>query len=164
MKLYLLTLSEIILLSIMSKLRSSDQSSRRFGLCNEQNCWNENARIAVSYEIITDDDNYIFKHFVDIREQIKAREALDELLKEMCSNTWKDLQKRNKYQRGGFERISSADVKKSICKSKQLPTEADIIVFRFGGDKYRLLGYKRSRCHIFYILGYDFDYTAYDHG
>lgn len=148
----------------MLKLKAKNQEIKKFSLREEQACWNEQAHIAFSYEMLTTDDDFTFKHFANIREQINAREALDVFLKEVSSNTWIDLQQRNKRQRGGFEIISSSIVKDSVCRSQLLPKESDIIVFRFGGDKYRLLGYKRAKCHILYILGYDFDFSAYNHG
>ena len=43
-----------------------------------------------------------------------------------------------------------------------------IYIFRFktadNKNNGRILGFKKDRCPIYYIIGFDFDFSAYDHG
>lgn len=94
-----------------------------------------------------------------------ARIALGELLEELSKNTWQELTQRSKYQKGGFEKIPYSSCKESIFNKFKITPDTSIYSFRFGkGDAYRLLGIKPTSCHKLNILGYDFDYSAYDHG
>ena len=54
----------------------------------------------------------------------------------------------------------------SIKKELRLADDSKIIVFRFGkSQKYRILGVQCKDCaSILYIIGYDWDFSAYDHG
>ena len=46
--------------------------------------------------------------------------------------------------------------------------DENIYVFRVKSgrisDEARILGYKEDGCPIYYIIEYDFDYSAYEHG
>ena len=47
----------------------------------------------------------------------------------------------------------------------QFSSDEKVIVFRFGiNSGYRLLGIKGNDSNILYVIGYDFDFSAYDHG
>ena len=46
-----------------------------------------------------------------------------------------------------------------------LAKDTKVWVIRFGGNKYRLIGYRSKKYQaIFHILGIERDHSAYDHG
>jgi len=49
-----------------------------------------------------------------------------------------------------------------------LASDENIYVFRFklynNKDDGRILGFRKGKCPIYYIIGFDFDFSAYDHG
>jgi hypothetical protein len=46
-----------------------------------------------------------------------------------------------------------------------LSEDSKIIVFRFNNQKSRILGVRSQECNsILYIIGYDWDFSAYNHG
>lgn len=52
----------------------------------------------------------------------------------------------------------------SLPPDKNISYDTKLYVFRFGND-YRLIGYKSNRCRAaLHIIGFDFDYSLYDHG
>ena len=47
----------------------------------------------------------------------------------------------------------------------ELAKDTKVWIVRFGGGKYRLIGYRSKKCQsIFHILGIDRDFSAYNHG
>lgn len=121
--------------------------------------------VNLSFELVTDDKNYTFHYFgKNIRENLSARELLDNLLIEISKNGLVELGLRNKSQLGGFEAIPLAQIKPCIYKKINLTPDTSLLVFRFSG--YRMITYKPSDSgnDVLYILGYDFNYSAYDHG
>ena len=123
--------------------------------------------ISVSFQMVTNERRYTFEQFEEnIRLGFQARKALDELLVELSSHTWRDLGKRRKEQFGGFESLSLSQIKSCLYKKSDLTPDMSVWVFRFSGKQYRLIAYKRAgdNENVLYILGYDFDHSAYDHG
>lgn len=80
--------------------------------------------------------------------------------------TWKELQNRPKET--GYEMIPISEFKINFDKLKKelkLSEDSKIIVFRFNNQKCRLLGVRSHQCSsILYIIGNDWDYSAYNHG
>lgn len=122
--------------------------------------------ISFSYVLLTDDKDYTFSKFgkSNIREHLIVRQELDELLFEISKCTWAELQDRSKMQLGGFESMKLTDLKPQVYKRAKLTRDVSTIVFRFGGNKYRLIGYKYPKSNVLYVLGFDLDFSAYNHG
>ena len=89
---------------------------------------------------------------------------MDVLLKELSQKTWLELSRRTKYQIGGFEKLRYDQINVSPV-NLTMPKDENILSFRFGSaDAYRLLGCRKDGCNVLYVIGYDFDFSAYDHG
>lgn len=126
--------------------------------------------ILFSFKYITNQDNFNFQKFVssqNIRQDIKIMNDLHERLNLMSKEGWEGLRKRNKNQ-GGRELLDYSDIRFNAYDPNndlQLSNDSKIISIRFGGNKYRLIGYRSTTCQsIFHVLGFDFNFSAYDHG
>ena len=96
----------------------------------------------------------------------KTIKKLFEKLEELSKLTWKELQNRPK--EAGYETIPISQFKIDLTNIKNdlnLADDSKIIVFRFNNQNARLLGVRSQECSsILYIIGYDWDFSAYDHG
>lgn len=90
------------------------------------------------------------------------------LLTEISAIGWLEISNRGKKQLGGAETIEVSQLKHNITDNLRHEVQKDtrVHVFRFGnGDAYRMIAYRpKYNSNILYILGFDFDYTLYDHG
>ena len=91
-----------------------------------------------------------------IREKAKAYDELHRLLAEISNSYFKKLM--NKIKNKGLEKLE--DINFKPCK--QLYNDENIYVMRFNQQKYRLIFILRD--NIVYIIGFDFNYSAYNHG
>ena len=91
---------------------------------------------------------------------------LFEKLEEISQLTWKELQ--NKPRETGYEMIQISEFNVNLNDIKEnlkLSDDSKIIVFRFNNQKCRILGIPSTECNsILYIIGYDWDFSAYNHG
>ena len=77
----------------------------------------------------------------------------------MQNSGWKDLFSRSKEI--GFESIPSKQLKLQP-KNLSLPPDSKVLCIRFKKQTYRMLGIKNK--DVFHVIGFDFDYSAYNHG
>lgn len=126
--------------------------------------------IFFSFKYLTNQNKYSldqFKKSQNIRDDINVLNMLHERLKLMSVEGWAGLEKRNKYQ-GGRELLDYSQINFNAydpMNDLNLSNDTKIMSIRFGGNKYRLIGYKSKLCpSVFYILGIDKDFSAYDHG
>ena len=111
------------------------------------------------------------KHSLDfIRKQNlsdrdKTLSGLLERLKEITQSTWEKLGSLPK-DRNGYETLSSKEL--FFRGQNEYKEDQKVIVFRFdtwqGHNKGRIIGLKESPNSTFFIIGFDFDFTAYKHG
>lgn len=91
---------------------------------------------------------------------------LFERLEEISNLTWIELQNRPK--EASYETIPISQFKidlTSIKNDLNLSDDSKIIVFRFNNQNARLLGVRSQECSsILYVIGYDWDFSAYHHG
>lgn len=122
-----------------------------------------NDKISFSFSYLTDNKRYTFEYFgsSQMREELNARKSLDDLLKSLSDLTWIAVLRKRKNEFCGAETIQIKATKLSLSHYK-ISEEEKYIVFRFHNQKYRLLGLKID--NVFYICGFDFDHSAYDHG
>lgn len=130
-----------------------------------------------------EEDQFVFLDFGHITKQKKyCYEALLEkqkndplilqsffrMIVEMSQLTWAELAHRSKFQIGGYEPLSLWKFNVAIWDQLDptMTEDVKLLVFRFGkGQAYRMIGYKSSGCrHALHILGFDLDYSLYDHG
>lgn len=118
-----------------------------------------------SFSYLTKNKSYNFRHFekvCNIRQEAEVYRQLDKLLLDLSINRWVDIICRDKEGFGGYESLT---YDRLYFSPNNLPLSSDtkISVIRFGNDDaYRLIGYWKNPT--LYILGYDFNHSAYDHG
>lgn len=119
--------------------------------------------LAFSFAHVTEKKNYNFSHFKsDVRKENEARRGLDELMQELSRHTLLELRERGKESFGGFEKLPRASI--HFHPSWNLPEDENVWIFRFQSSDYRMLCVKDKKREVLYIIGFDFDFSAYDHG
>lgn len=127
-------------------------------------CHVVDAHPLLSFAHVTTNKNYNFNYFKQsLRENLKAREKLDELLGFITGNTWTFLGSLPKEAHGGYETLAWGDIREMCIPNYPMTPDTTVYVFRFA-NKYRMVGVKPSGCHELKIIAYDFEYGLYDHG
>lgn len=129
-------------------------------------CLANNESIILSFKYSIKDKKHSIEHiFKTKNNNKKVIQSLFAKFEELSNLTWKELQNRPK--KSGYETIPISQFKinlDSIKRDLELADDSKIIVFRFNEQNSRLLGVKSSKCKsILYIIGYDWDYSAYRH-
>ena len=78
----------------------------------------------------------------------------------MERTSWKELFNADKYK--GFESMNISQVKFKPNPLKQVSNDQKVLVVRFNREKYRMIGIKEK--NVFQVIGFDFNYKAYNHG
>lgn len=130
------------------------------------NCIANNNNITLSFKYSIKHKNHTIEKITSSKE--KCNKIISNLLKkfeELSTLTWKELQNRPK--ENGYEMIPISEFKisfENLKKELKLSEDSKIIVFRFNNQKCRILGIRSNECSsILYIIGYDWDYSAYSH-
>lgn len=114
---------------------------------------------------MTTNKDFNFRFFnKELRAEVQFFEQLIEFLKKLTAKTELDIIGLDKRKECGYETLEFEEInfKPANCT---LSKDAKICVFRFGdGDKYRLLGFFEKKQTALNIIGFDFNYSAYDHG
>ena len=122
----------------------------------------ERKSITFSWKYLTTSKNYTFSSFAnDMRKEMEARRALSSLVIELSSLSWYDILCLKKNARCGFEQLQLSDLNFSP-NGYFFASDEKVAVFRFGNQKYRMIGIMKE--DTLHIIGYDFDYSAYNHG
>lgn len=130
-------------------------------------CFANNNHIILSFKYSVKNKKYTIQEKTNAKEKNnKIFKELFEKLEELSKITWKELQNRPKET--GYEMIPISDFLINLDNIKEklkLSDDSKIIVFRFNHQKNRILGVRSQECSsILYIIGYDWDFSAYDHG
>ncbi len=86
--------------------------------------------------------------------------SLTERLMDLSKETWVRLA--NLSKENGFETFSNSQIRFSPNDYNFTPDEK-VIVFRFNSENGRIIGIKPSSCSVFYIIGFDTNFSAYGH-
>lgn len=124
-----------------------------------------NTKLSFSLEWMTRNKSYSFSGFdrKRMREELNARQALSGLLSLLSGSTWSEVFARRREELGGTEQIRYRELAFE-ANMVELPSDTNALSFRFGGGKYRALGIKMPNDNRLYLIGYDFDFSAYHHG
>lgn len=122
-------------------------------------------KLSFSLEWMTRNKSYSFSGFDRKRmcDELTARQALSELLALLSRSTWSEVLARRREELGGTEQIRYSELAFE-ADAVELLRDTRALSFRFGSGKYRALGIKMPNDNRLYLIGYDFDYSAYDHG
>ena len=117
-----------------------------------------------NFRHLTTNQNFTFDKFSSNTKYEKGNFtiALLDKLVILSKSTWKDLSLLNKYQ--GYETIEYSQLN-FTATALSLKKDMKVFVFRFASDRARIIGYKsEANPNILFIIGYDFDFSAYNHG
>lgn len=123
----------------------------------------QNEEVGFSFKYLTTNSNYNFEFFEKSKHDcIKSKAVLLDKIEEITQQPWIHWHNQSKYC-GGIERIPAKELK--FKPNDYEFSEGDkVIVFRFNGDKYRIIGIKFELDPFYYVVGFDFDHSAYNHG
>ena len=124
----------------------------------------ESRKIAFSFQHVTTNNRYNWNFFKKrIRDELQAHNDLLERLKELSNETWLSLFEKPK--KSGAETLPRTMLKFDPDRSiyEERVNEDQFISIRFASQQYRLLGMRKKNSSTFFIIGYDFDFSAYDH-
>ena len=123
----------------------------------------------VSFRYITTNSQYNFNYIekLDADERDKAYHGLLFYLKELTDLPWTHWHGMRK-EAGGIETLPAKQIRFSPSSGKIFSEDEKVIVLRFdthlGRFKGRIIGFKDSPCSAFYVIGFDFDHSSYNHG
>lgn len=146
----------------MGKLRNKKNSLKidKAEIENKREC---HKCVAFSFSYLTTNNAYNFDYFKrDTNNKNNARMGILSKLEKMCSMTWKELFALPRELGVEYEMISPSFKPKGY----DLRKGEKIIISRFRANDFegRIIGIKHPHCSIFHVIGYDFDFSAYDHG
>lgn len=150
----------------MGKIRSKapnnkidGKSNASQGCCSDQYPW-------FSFRSMTKNAKYNLTDLPagTVREQVLW--GLYTRLNELSHQPW--LYWTQQPKRTGLETLSYHQLNFSADPDAGLTKDTTIYVFRFdthqGAGQGRIIGYKKAPCAVLYIIGFDLDFSAYDHG
>ena len=148
-----------------ARLRGSDGKNKiariptpSSGCCSEQVPW-------FSFAYLTTNSRYNLQELPSGSLREKTLWGLYSRLRELSGNTWLHWGQNRKHS--GFETMRVGDLKFSPSGGRELSKDTTIYIFRFetwqGSNKGRIIGFKDSPCSVFHVIGFDVDFSAYEH-
>lgn len=120
----------------------------------------------LSFQSVTKNSRYNLENLKQGKEREVTLDGLYHKLYELSCNNW--LYWMQKPKTVGLETIEYGDINFAASDNVTLSKDTKLYVFRFdtykGKNAGRILGYKNAPCSVLHIIGYDLDYSAYDHG
>lgn len=114
-----------------------------------------------AFQYITTNKDYNINYFKkSVRDKCKAYSSMFHKIDLMERTSWKELFNADKYK--GFESMNISQVKFKPNPLKQVSNDQKVLVVRFNREKYRMIGIKEK--NVFQVIGFDFNYKAYNHG
>ncbi len=115
-----------------------------------------------SFRHLTTNSNFNFNYFntAQAREMQTMKHKLYDRIEEICKNNcryWGSLNKRNGYETIEYSRLEFQPSDLVLLKDEK------VFIFRLNNNA-RIIGYRKGKCPIFHIIGYDFNFAAYNHG
>jgi hypothetical protein len=119
---------------------------------------------AFSFGYLTTTKKYTLGYISDSNDRRTAIENVYNKLAEIGTENWLHWYENGK--KHGLETLYAGDLSFSPSRKRLTPDEK-VIVFRvksYAGKEGRILGIREDGCPILHIIGYDFNYSAYNHG
>lgn len=130
------------------------------GCSSEQYPW-----ISFRYMTANKDHSLAFLEGLEVRDRECTQKHLISRLEELSRHPWSDWI--NMRKRNGLETLSADELTFSPAQDAPVTKDMTMYIFRFdtyqGIGKGRIIGFKLSPCAAYHIIGYDFDFSAYDH-
>lgn len=128
-----------------------------------QSCRLDEQSVCFSFRYLTQNRKHNFE-FLGSGDGARLARRLLTSLAEISRFTWSELERKGKMH-GGYEEIPASKLRSEITDQIDfdLPEDLQLLVFRFGNG--RMLGIKDPSCtSVFFVLGFDWDYSLYNHG
>ena len=154
----------------MSKIKKrNDNNKVKFPNEPKSGCGQCENDILFEFEHITSNKRYSYNALIEkSKTDTTILKKYIELINTISVSTWAELSTINKKTIGGFETKCISDFHYKIWDNYNgdLSNDTKLYIFRFGNkDKYRMVGYKSPNCkRVIHILGFDLDFSLYDHG
>ena len=150
----------------MGKLRVKEQSNKvngkvitNQGCCSEQYPW-------FSFKNMTKNSNYNLDVLSPGTEREQTLLGLYSRLNELSSKPW--LYWTQQPTKTGLETLSYHEINFKADPYIELAKDTTLYIFRFdthrGQGQGRIIGFKNAPCSVLHIIGYDLDFSAYNHG
>lgn len=151
----------------MSKIKRSNTKSKIKSKKENQVCSSEQYPwFSFRFMTLNKKYNIRFLNSLQTNEREKTIYCLYKRMEEISSRPWVYWGRLRKHE--GLETIPFEVIHFSINGDTELSDDAKIYVFRFdtfmGKGCGRILGFKKSPCSTFHVIGYDFDFSSYPHG
>jgi len=118
-----------------------------------------------SFRHLTTHSDYNLNYYSSnqVREMQTAKQNLYDRMEELCKNNWLYWMTLGKQR--GLETLEYSRLKFGPHELELLKDEK-VFIFRFKAqnDDARIIGYRKGKCPILHVIGYDFNFSAYDHG
>lgn len=120
-----------------------------------------------SFRYMTTNNRYSISSIekLDTSQQSAVLNGLVRRMEEITKNNWVFWGNQRKGQHG-YETIPQQQLR--FSGTYPLTEDAKLIVFRFdthlGKGCGRIIGFKKSPCSAYYVIGFDLGYNAYNHG
>lgn len=119
-----------------------------------------------SFKCMTTNAKYNLSSLSPGSERESTLRGLYTRLIELSSQPW--LYWLQQPKRSGLENLKYDDISFVANPQTTLSKDTTLYIFRFdtyrGKKEGRIIGFKQDPCATFHIIGYDIDYSAYDHG
>lgn len=139
------------------KISGKPESSR--GCCSQQCPW-------FSFKSVTKNTKYNLSGLSGGNEREQVLWGLYSRFLELSGKPWSYWILQSKQT--GLETLSYDQLCFAANSDMQLAKDTTIYVIRFdthrGHGKGRILGYKETPCSVLHVIGFDLDFSAYDHG
>lgn len=116
---------------------------------------------AISFRYLTTNKKYNFEYHKDQKELSEMMLSLSERIVELTTQSYSYWLGLNKYK--GCEILDFWQFNSMKPKGIELSNDEKVYVFRFNQQNYRLCGVRVDKCPTLYIIGMDFNYSAYNH-
>lgn len=150
----------------MGKLKPKNQINKIDGKANtSQGCCSEQCPW-FSFKSLTHNDRYNLSKLAPGTEREQTMVGLYDRLHKLSCESWLHWSQIRKSI--GLETMTYNDVHFDAAPGEVIAKDTTIYVFRFdthlGTNKGRILGYKKEPCATLHIIGFDIDFSAYNHG
>lgn len=153
----------------MSKLRGKNSDPKLVSAfeTQDQGC-KENQHPWFSFRYMTSNGKHSAKSIdaLHAREKSQTLSSLIHRFEELSSRPWTYWLQMGKAI--GFETLDYGSLTFSAAPTAKISDDTAVYIFRFdtyrGNGKGRIIGFKESRCPVLHVIGYDIDFSAYNHG
>ena len=114
------------------------------------------------FKYLTSNKKYNFGYFNNLRESIEGKAIILDKIIDIQKYSWLELMQMRKNI--GIEYIDYEQLKFSPSNTK-IVEDSKVVIMRLNSQNWRLIGVKSKNLkNVLHIIGFDFDFSAYNHG